>query len=125
MRRSATVVSFFALVTGCGQAGQPAVMIPSAAPTQPRYGPSFEWMTSSSGTRSGLAFAIPETDAVGIDMECERGSRTIRLSAVDPSGHGTQLDIGSGEIHMRVGATPTADSNFDDSIYAVSDLPSD
>ncbi|WP_156767534.1 hypothetical protein [Candidatus Viadribacter manganicus] len=40
-------------------------------------------MAGSRAERGGLAFAVPETDAVGVSMECDRGSRSVRISTVD------------------------------------------
>ena len=65
-----------------------------------------------------LSFTIPETDAVGVGMECGRGSRSVRISTVDPNALGTRLEFGSGEARASVQATPSHDTMIDDSTYA-------
>lgn len=131
MRRAAAVGSFFALVTGCGN---PASMETSREPARatsdaPRArtlpASRAEWMWGSQGERGELAFAVPETDAVGISMQCGRGSRSVRISTADRLSAGVRLVIGSGEARSETSATPTHDSMIDDSIYAVANVPTD
>lgn len=129
MRRTAAVGSFFALVTGCGnpapvQAPAPPASTTVAAPqSQARPQPQFEWMGGHRGERGGLSYGVPETDAISISMECDRGSRSVRTSAADRLSAGVRLVIGSGDTRSELGASPIHDSLIDDSIYAVANVP--
>lgn len=131
MRRTAAVGSFFALVTGCGnptpvQAPPPPASTTVAAPqSQARPRPQFEWMGGHRGERGGLSYAVPETDAISITMECNRGSGSARISAPDRLSAGVRLVIGSGDARTETGASPIHDSEIDDSIYAVANVPVD
>jgi hypothetical protein len=132
MRRTAAVGSFFALVTGCGYPEpveaprrRPAATTAPSPQRQTPFAERFEWIGGSRGERGGLAFAVPETDAVGVSLECHRGSRSVRVSTADPLSAGIRLAIGAGETRTDVPATPTHDSMIDDSIYAVANLPAD
>ena len=107
MRRAAAIGSFLALVTGCGEPArqqaprQPAPQSPPPQEASAGYSPRFEWLGENYEDRGVLAFAIPETDAVGVGMECRRGSRAVRVSTVDPDSVGTTLTFGSGETRDR------------------------
>jgi len=133
MRRAA-VGSFLALVTGCGEtpstpaqrpATPPAARV-ATSPTSPasRYS-HFEWIKGVQGHRAGLTFAIPETDAVGVTLECDRGSRIVRLASVDPARQGTRITFGSGDAHAEMSATPSHDTDYDDAYWAVAMVSTD
>jgi hypothetical protein len=125
MSRKAAIGSFLALVTGCGDAQQqrePAARRAASPPHEqqavPVGNPRFEWFASQYRNTGGLSFAVAETDNVRVAMECERGSRSVRVSAVDPNAAGTQLVIGSGDASATLPATPSNDTMIDDSTYA-------
>lgn len=123
MRRVGAVGSFLALVTGCGETAPTSPAPVAEAPRPARQSTSgfpqqFEWMRGSRGERGGLTFAVPETDNVGVTMECDRGSRSVRVSAADPDALGSRLVFGSGERRADVAASPSRDPEFDDSVYA-------
>lgn len=86
-------VSFLALaVIASGCAPREEVLPRSEADTATLMAStSYVWMTGFDGDKGGLAYAIPETDALVVSLECVRNSGRATIAAItdEQPGRGT------------------------------------